>query len=83
MIQITISYHKDNDQLAQCKIQLPTNKVARLHLYTWEFLDVELGVGKLIQNKEISTYEFQASKAKIQILEKIILSMKQMMVPLN
>ena len=83
MIQITINYHKDNDQLALCKLRLPTDKVARLHLYTCEFLNVELGVGKLIQNKEISTYEFQASKAKIQILERIILSMKQMMVPLN
>lgn len=83
MTQITISYHKYNDQLAQCEIELPTANVAELQLYFNQFLGQEMMLGTLVQNGERTTIKFQASKAKIQTLEKVIYATKEMTARLN
>lgn len=83
MTQITISYHKHNDQLAQCEIELPTANVAELQLYFNQFLGQEMMLGTLVQNGERTTIKFQANKAKIQTLEKVIHATKEMTARLN
>ena len=83
MTQITISYHKYNDQLAQCKIELPTANVAELQFYFNQFLGQEMMHGTLVQNGARTTIKFQASKAKIQTLEKVIHATKEMTARLN
>jgi len=83
MTQITISYHKYNDQLGQCEIELPTSNVAELQLYFSKFLGQEMTLGTLVQNGEKTTIKFQASKAKIQALEKVIQATKEMTARLN
>jgi len=83
MTQITISYHKYNDQLAQCEIELPTANVAELRLHFQQFLGPELNQGTFTQNGERTIIKFQASKAKIQTLEKVIHTTKQMTARLN
>jgi len=72
MTQITISYHKYNDQLAQCEIELLN-----------QFLGQEMMRGTLVQNGERTTIKFQANKAKIQTLEKVIHATKEMTARLN
>ena len=83
MTQITISYHKYNDQLAQCEIELPSANVAELQLYFNQFLGQEIMLGTFVQNGERTTIKFQASKAKIQTLEKVIHATKEMTARLN
>jgi len=83
MTQITISYHKYNDQLAQCEIELPTANVTELQFYFNQFLGQEMMLGTLIQNGEKTTIKFQASKVKIQALEKVIHITKEMTARLN
>ena len=83
MTQITISYHKYNDQLANCQIELPTESVAELRLHFQRFLGPELNQGTFTQNEERTTIQFQASKAKIQTLEKVIHATQQMTARLN
>ena len=83
MTQITISYHKSNDQLAQCEIKLPTDDVAELQLHFKRFLGMELNQGKFTENGTQTTTKIQASKAKIQLLEKIIEVTKTMTARLN
>lgn len=83
MTQITISYHKFNNQLAQCEIELPTANVAELQLHFKRFLGMELNQGIFTQNGAQTTIKFQASKAKIQLLEKVICITKEMTARLN
>ncbi len=83
MTQITISYHKYNDQLANCLIELPNESVAELRLHFQRFLGPELDQGTFTQNGERTIINFQASKAKIQTLEKIIHATKEMTARLN
>ena len=83
MTQITISYHKYNNQLAQCKIELLTANVSELRLHFQKFLGPELEQGTFTQNGERTTIQFQASKAKIQTLEKVIHATQQMTARLN
>ena len=83
MTQITISYHKYNNQLANCLIELPSKNVAELQLHFQRFLGQELNQGTIVQNGEWTIIQFQASKAKIQTLEKVIQLTQQMTVRLN
>ena len=83
MTQITISYHKYNDQLANCQIELPNDSVAELRLHFQRFLGPELNQGTFTQNGERTTIQFQASKAKIQTLEKVIQATQRMTARLN
>ena len=83
MTQITISYHRYNDQLAQCEIELPTANVAELQVYFNQFLEQEMKLGTFTQNGERTTIQFQASKAKIQALERVIHATKEMTARLN
>lgn len=83
MTQITISYHQYNNQLANCQIELPTKNVAELRLHFQRFLGQELNQGTITQNGERTTIQFQASKAKIQTLEKVIHATRQMVARLN
>jgi len=83
MTQITISYHKYNDQLAHCEIELPTANVAELQLYFSQFLGKEMILGTFTKNGERTTIQFKASKAKIQTLERVIHATKEMTTRLN
>lgn len=83
MTHITISYHKYNNQLANCKIELPTENVAELRSHFQQFLGSELNEGTFTQNGEQTIIEFQASKTKIQTLEKVIHATQQMTAQLN
>ena len=83
MTQITISYDKYNNQLANCQIELPSESVAELRLHFQRFLGPELDQGTFTQNGERTTIHFQASKAKIQTLEKIIHATKEVTARLN
>ena len=83
MPEITISYHKHNNQLANCQIELPNENVAELRIHFQRFLGPELEQGTFTQNRERTTIQFQASKAKIQTLEKVIHATQQMTARLN
>lgn len=83
MTQITINYHKYNNQLANCLIELPSKNVAELQLHFQRFLGQELNQGTITQNGKRTTIQFQASKAKIQTLEKVIRITKEMSARLN
>ena len=83
MTQITISYHKHNNQLANCHIELPNESVAELRLHFQRFLGPELNQGTFTKNGERTTIKFQASRAKIQTLEKVIHATKEMTAKLN
>jgi len=62
MTEITISYHKHNNQLANCQIELPNENVAELRIHFQRFLGPELEQGTFTQNEERTTIQFQASK---------------------
>lgn len=83
MTQITISYHKCNDQLANCQIELPTESVAELQLHFQRFLGPELNQGTFTRNGERTCIKFQASRTKIKTLEKVIHATQQMTAKLN
>ena len=83
MTQITISYDKYNNQLANCQIELPNESVTELRLHFQKFLGPELNQGIFTRNGERTTIQFQASKAKIQTLEKVIHATQQMTARLN
>ena len=83
MTQITINYHKYNNQLAICQIELPNENVTELQLHFQRFLGQELNQGTIVQNGERTTIQFQASKAKIQTLEKVIRITKEVTARLN
>ncbi len=72
MTQITISYHKYNNQLGQCQIELPSENLPELRSHFQHFLGAELAQGETISKGDITILKFQASKAKIQILQEII-----------
>ena len=50
MTQITINYHKYNNQFAQCIIELPTTNVAELQSHFQQFLGMEMTLGTFIKN---------------------------------
>ena len=83
MTEITISYHQYNNQLAQCQIELPSANIAELQSHFQSFLGKELAQGIIITKGERTTIKFQASKAKIQTLEKVIHATKEMTARLN
>jgi len=83
MTQITISYHKYNNQLANCQIELPNESVDELRLHFQKFLGPELEQGTFTQNGEKTIIKFQANKSKIRTLEKVIHATQQMTARLN
>ena len=64
MTQITISYHKYDDQLANCQIELPNESVAELRLHFQRFLGPELNQGTFTQNGERTTINFKLVERK-------------------
>lgn len=72
MTEINISYHKTNDQLAQCEIILPNESVADVLKHFQALFEIELLQGEIVAGIETTTITFQAAKAKLQALEQII-----------
>lgn len=72
MTEINISYHKTNDQLAQCEIIVPNESVEEVLNHFQVLFDVELMQGEIVTGAETTTINFQAAKVKLQALEQII-----------
>jgi len=72
MTEINISYHKNNNQLAQCEIILSNESVAEFLQHFESLFEVELLQGDTVPGAEKTTIRFQAAKTKIQALEQII-----------
>jgi len=70
--EINISYHKTNDQLAQCEIIVPNESVEEVLNHFQVLFDVELMQGEIVTGAETTTINFQAAKVKLQALEQII-----------
>ncbi|GEM_PF-4870917 len=84
MTEITISYPKlNNNQLAQCQIDIASNMVSELLQYFQRFFSTELAQAKISQKGEMTSIIFHASKAKIKTLEHVIITVKQMTARLN
>ena len=84
MTEINISYHTLNhNQLAQCQINIATNMVAELTQHFQRLFGKELAQAEISQKGERTSIIFQAPKAKIKALEKIIIAVKQMTARLN
>lgn len=72
MTEIKISYHKTNDQLAQCEIIVPNESVKDLVGHFQSLFEIELLQGEMISGKEKTTITFHAAKKKVEALEQII-----------
>lgn len=84
MTEINISYHSLNhSQLAQCQISVATSLVEELIQHFQRLFSKELAQAEISQKGEITSIKFQAPKAKIKVLEKIIITTKQMTAKLN
>lgn len=84
MTEINISYHSLNHTpLAQCQINIATNMVAELTQHFQRLFGKELAQAEISQNGEVTSIKFQAPKAKIKALEKVIIAVKQMTARLN
>ena len=83
MTEINISYHKTNNDLAQCEIILPNDSVADVLKHFQSLFEIELLQGEIVPDKEITTITFQADKAKVQALEQIIKAVLGGMARLN
>lgn len=84
MTEINISYHSlSHHQLAQCQINIATNMVAELTQHFQRLFGKELAQAEINQQGEMTSIKFQASKAKIKALEKIIIAVKQTTARLN
>ncbi len=84
MTEINISYHTLNhNQLAQCQINIATNMVTELIQHFQQLFGRELAQAEITQNGEVTSIKFQAPKAKIKALEKVIIAVKQMTARLN
>ena len=84
MTEINISYRPlNNTPLAQCQINIATNMVAELTQHFQRLFGKELAQAEISQNGEVTSIKFQAPKAKIKALEKVIIAVKQMTARLN
>ena len=84
MTEINISYHSLNhNQLGQCQINIATDMVTELIQHFQQLFGRELAQAEISQNGEVTSIKFQATKAKIKALEKIIVTAKQMTARLN
>ena len=72
MTEINISYHKTNDQLAQCEIIVSNESVKEVLNHFQVLFDVELLQGEIVPGAETTTITFEAAKVKLQALEQII-----------
>lgn len=84
MTEINISYHPlSHNQLAQCQISIATDMVAELTQHFQQLFGKELAQAEISQKGGMTSIKFQAPKAKIKVLEKIIIAVKQMTARLN
>ena len=72
MTEINISYHKTNNELAQCEIIVSNESVKEVLNHFQVLFDVELLQGEIVPGAETTTITFEAAKVKLQALEQII-----------
>jgi len=70
--EINISYHKTNNELAQCEIIVSNESVKEVLNHFQVLFDVELLQGEIVPGAETTTITFEAAKVKLQALEQII-----------
>jgi len=83
MTEINISYHKTNNDLAQCEIIVSNESVTDGLKHFQSLFEIELLQGKIVPSTETTSITFQAAKAKLQALEQIIKAMQGVRAKLN
>ena len=73
MTEFTIRYHKYNQNLGECEVKIPTHTLDEFLHHFKRLFEMELLQGQFRSEQENTHIKFQASKQKIQLLQKVIL----------
>ena len=83
MTKVNISYHQDNLNLGKCDIELPHEMVEELLEHFQRLFSEELKSASFKSKGTNTLISFLASREKIEILEGIMIAVKNMVARLN
>lgn len=72
MTEFTIRYYKYDPNFGECEVKIPTHTLNEFLLHFNRLFERELLQGQFKKEQENTHIKFQASKKKIQLLEKVI-----------
>lgn len=83
MTKVNISYHRDDEDLGKCDIELPNEMVKELLEKFQRLFSEELKEATFTHEGSNTLISFLASRKKIKMLEKVIVLSKDMTARLN